>query len=129
MPYLHTDCQAIGEMAADYFLERGFRYFAYCGFHGQSWSLKRQRAFVQRIGQAGFQTDCFEQMTLPGSNTWQQEIKQIAQWIQLLPKPLALMACNDDRAFDVIEACVKPAATCPKRLRCWAWTMRNRPVK
>ena len=116
MPHIETDCQAIGQLAADYFLQRGFHHFAYCGFHGQSWSVNRQQAFVERIEQAGYDVDRFERLTVDGLQAWQEEIQQIGQWIKKLPKPLALMACNDDRAFDVLEACKQAGCYVPEEV-------------
>ena len=33
------------------------------------------------------------------------EQSHIAEWVGQLPKPVAVMCCNDDRALLVIEAC------------------------
>lgn len=115
-PYIATDCEAISVTGAEYLLDKGFHHFAFCGFHGQAWSIKRENAFMKRIAQAGYQTYTFKGIDITGSQIWQNEIRQMAQWIKQLPKPLAIMACNDDRGFDVIEACKQAGCYMPEEV-------------
>jgi len=104
---LVTDNHQIGKMAAEYFLDRRFRFFAYCGFRGMSWSLERGKSFVNRITKAGFKVYTYErnQPQLRSRSVKSNEHLILADWLKSLPKPLALMACNDDRAQDITEAC------------------------
>ena len=37
--------------------------------------------------------------------TWEEEQEQIAAWILRLPKPVGIMASNDDRGQQVLDAC------------------------
>jgi LacI family transcriptional regulator len=104
---LLTDDTKIGIMAAEYFFERNFRNFAYCGYHGMSWSKKRGDAFKKYLIEKGFQVDIYE-----GCHTKRlkdpndiNENTELSAWLTSLPKPLALMACNDDRAQDLTQAC------------------------
>ncbi len=52
-----TDQVAIGRMAAEHFLERGFKQFAYCGFDDMTWSRQRGQNFGRTIEQFGYR--CF----------------------------------------------------------------------
>ena len=38
-----TDDKQVGIMAAEYFVKRNFRNFAYCGYKGMSWSQKKRQ--------------------------------------------------------------------------------------
>ena len=38
-------------------------------------------------------------------SSWKHELCAIASWLDSVPKPIAVMACNDNRARHVIEAC------------------------
>ena len=51
VPNIVSDDRAIGQMAADYLLRRGFRQFAYCGFGDlYFWSRERGRSHsVERV--------------------------------------------------------------------------------
>jgi LacI family transcriptional regulator len=106
---LVTDSAAIARIAADHLLECGFKHFAYCGFQSTllehtAWSRQRQDSFGERIVQAGFATPPGYILT-PLNKNWQQERDDLARWLVSLPKPVGIMACNDDCAVQVVEAC------------------------
>jgi LacI family transcriptional regulator len=104
-PSIITDSATIGSMAAEHFLDRGFRSFAYCGLDEFAWSRGRGQSFQQRLEQAGFTADVYRPSAARKGRTVRNEQNQIAEWLQALPKPVAVMCCNDDRALLVIEAC------------------------
>ncbi len=104
-PTITTDDLEIGKMAANHLLEQGFRHFAFCGFENVYWSKDRERGFYTSLQKDGFDVDSFHPHSKCGKYTNQQEIVMIAEWLKQLPKPLALMACNDDRSQDVVAAC------------------------
>ena len=99
-----TDSSAIGQIGAEYLLQCGFKHFAYCGYTGIPWSDFRLKYFRQRICKAGFEVQVYAD-SVPTINVWQKERDKIVAWLQSLPKPVGLMACNDDRGQQVIEAC------------------------
>lgn len=106
---LITDSATIARLAAEHLLECGFQHFAYCGWQNTplehtAWSRQRQTAFQERITAAGFAEP--PNYTLSGANiNWNQERAQLARWLGSLPKPLGVMACNDDCGVQVMEAC------------------------
>jgi len=104
-PSIITDSASIGGMAAEHFLDRGFRNFAYCGLDEFAWSRGRGQSFRQRLEQAGFAADLYQQPASKKGRALRNEQNDIAQWLKALPKPVAVMCCNDDRALLVIEAC------------------------
>ena len=100
-----TDSEAIGCLAAEHLLTCGFRHFAYCGFHDLPWSVLRGESFSRRTGKAGCKTHFYPAHSDREPSGWKGERHQIAGWLKSLPKPLGVMACNDDRGEQVIEAC------------------------
>ena len=110
-PDLHnivTDDAAIGKMAAEYLLRRGFKQFAYCGFGEMYyWSRERGRGFGNRVSQAGLDIHhyAYEQPKSRYPHSWEKEQVILVDWLKKLPKPIALMACNDDRSQHVLEVC------------------------
>jgi LacI family transcriptional regulator len=104
-PSIITDGALIGCMAAEHFLDRGFRNFAYCGLDEFAWSRGRGQSFQQRLEQAGFTADLYRQPAPKKGRAIRNEQNHIADWLESLPKPVAVMCCNDDRALLVIEAC------------------------
>ncbi len=108
VPNIVTDDEAIGKMAADYLLHKGFQHFGYCGFGSKYyWSRERGKSFSARIEKAGFKAHIYEyeQPKTEYKHSWEQEQDILVEWLKKLPKPIALMACNDDRSQHVLEAC------------------------
>ncbi|HZT21422.1 MAG TPA: DNA-binding transcriptional regulator [Verrucomicrobiae bacterium] len=112
-----TDSATIGRMAAEHLLQCGFKRFAFCGYAGTEleqtpWSQERQEAFQRRIVAAGHPPPAA--YVLPSQETdWKKSRQRLANWLAALPTPLGLMACNDDCAVQVIEACKLAGLTVP----------------
>lgn len=97
--------QAVGRMAAEYLLDRGYQRFAYCGYDDMPWSQRRGQDFSRTVAGAGFETFFYrpagvDRPPIPG-----QDQPAIAEWLRSLPRPIAVMASNDDRSQDVLAAC------------------------
>ena len=100
-----TDDKAIGEMAAQHFIDRGFKNFAFLGYDNMYWSKNRSAFFAECLRRKGFQVHSFRQPHSAKQRVWDSEQFIVADWLRTLPKPLALMACNDDRAQQAVNAC------------------------
>ena len=108
-----TDGLSIGKMAAEHLLERGFRHFGYCGFDNMYWSRQRGESFCARIAEAGFQTNIYKQPKSRANRLWYREEAVLAEWLRGLPKPVGIMACNDDRGQHITEACANAKLDVP----------------
>ena len=107
IPYFFSNQRAIGYMAADHLLERGFRNFGYCGYVPSPtnlWDEERQAAFAARVGKRGFPCHIYKPVhkTL---RQWEQFLKSLGAWLVSLPKPIAVMGAHDRRARQVLETC------------------------
>ena len=102
-PTIVTDDVAIGQMAALHLLECGFGNFAFCGLENMYWSEGRRDSFRNMLKEQGYGTYIFKPKKKTATAT--QERMMIADWLNSLPKPLAIMACNDDRGQDIVAAC------------------------
>jgi LacI family transcriptional regulator len=100
-----TDSEAIGRIAAEHLLDCGFRHFAFCGFTRCSWSDLRQDCLEKFIRKAGFETRSFLVRAEAAGSPARVQRNAIARWLLTLPKPVGLMACNDDLGQEVLEAC------------------------
>jgi LacI family transcriptional regulator len=100
-----TDHVSVGKMGAEHLLKLGFQQFAFCGFNDWWWSRKRGESFSKTVSEVGFTTCFYNQPRAKSKRTWDKELPIIADWLLTLPKPIGLMACNDDRGEWVIEAC------------------------
>lgn len=116
VPKVRPDNQAVGHMGAEHFLERGFNHFAFCGLT-ESWARERAAGFMEALGLAGKSCSILEadyRTVDPKYDEDQQEL--IQQWLAGLPRPLALMACNDLRALQVVGACRKAGFLVPNEI-------------
>ena len=98
------DNDAVGRLGAEHLLQCGFRQFSYCGHEGIYWSAKRGEAFRSRIVEAGYPCRVYEPPKARGT-LWEKEEPLLVKWLKSLPKPVGIMACNDDRSQHVLEAC------------------------
>jgi len=99
------DCKNIGEIAAKHFLERGFNKFAFCGFYDIHWSRERSDSFSSYLEKKGHKIYIYKQPTSKSKLSWEKEKNTMNKWLKSLPHPVAIMACNDDRANNVLEVC------------------------
>lgn len=102
----HCDSPAIGTLAAEYYLGKAFEHFAFVGdVAGSNWSRWRQEAFAARLVTAG--KPCHTYPLPPKkSSGWETERVRLCAWLKKLPKPVALFAANDNRARQVLDACL-----------------------
>ena len=107
VPYFYTNNKAISKLAADHLLDRGFKHFAYCGY-AQSpingWSRERQDAFVTHLSKRAISCIVLEKSQRPNHN-WASLQRTLGEWLRKLPKPIGIMAANDTRGRQVLEAC------------------------
>ena len=117
LPRVWSDNPAIGQMGAAHLLEREFRQFAFCGYRGEAWAEGRRDGFVAAIRQAGYPCALYESAWTGNQvSDCSTEQARIARWIGKLPKPLALMACNDVCAQQVLNACRAADTTVPEQV-------------
>jgi LacI family transcriptional regulator len=100
------DNVAIGKLAAQHFLERGFRNFAYVGYN-HYYSIQRRSGFVQDLQAAGFRPRLYDFPLAIGPDE---------SWLEQLPRPLGLFACNDHYAVKLCNAVLKLGLRVPEDL-------------
>ncbi|RYG23446.1 DNA-binding transcriptional regulator [bacterium] len=102
LPRIASDMRAIGRLAAEHLLKRGYKSLAYCGFEGEAWCDARLAGVLE----------CAEPYAVFRTpwrglreHAWQEERDAIGTWLSSLPKPLGVVACNDVRGHHVLDAC------------------------
>jgi LacI family transcriptional regulator len=101
---LTSDSEGAGRLAAEHLKDKGFRSYAFVGSAGKVWSHKRQRSFCEHLAMAGFSPQVYQGSTCRQPQ-WSREQQSMARWLARLPKPVGIMACDDDRGREVLEAC------------------------
>ncbi len=100
-----TDSATVSKLAADHLLQCGLQHFAYCGFPDKLWSRARGEHLQRYLAKRGHGVAFYKPPCGSSAPTWKQERHVMTKWLASLPTPVGVMACNDDRAEHVIEAC------------------------
>jgi len=112
IPVVATNHRVAAQFAADHLMECGLEHFGFCGFSGLAYSDERCKHFVQHLAEARRKTSVYVDLHPPRmSRTSAVEAKYLLRneslraWVKSLPKPVGVMACNDMRAQQVLDAC------------------------
>ena len=112
IPVIGTDNRRTTEMVIEHLTERGFRNMAFCGFSGVEYSVQRRDHFIAILGGHRIRPLVYEDPAARrSSSTRRRESEamlyadELGAWLASLPKPVGLMACNDIRGRQVLNAC------------------------
>lgn len=116
IPIITSDFEMTGTMAADYFLERGLKNFAFCGYTDVAWSTRRLQGFQSTLATKGYEIKTYMKPIARLRQLWTGEINRIAKWLKTLPKCTGIMTCSDDRSLHVLEACKISSILVPEEI-------------
>jgi LacI family transcriptional regulator len=106
IPNITGDYFKTGRMGAEYFLRKGFENFAFYGFKNIVWSRERSQGFEKRVNEDGYSVHYFEhKRQFKSRELWYYKPSALSKWLKALPKPIALMACDDNQGMHITEAC------------------------
>ena len=93
-----------GRLGAEYFLKKGFKNFAFYGFRNIVWSRERAEGFTERVREAGYDVHHYERTDSRAMDLWHYKPSALTRWLKSLPKPVALMTCDDNLGNHITEA-------------------------
>ena len=102
IPNITGEHYMAGKMCGDYFLKKGFRHFAFYGIRDVVFSDERYLGFRETVSVEG---NTFSALIMPQVSMWNYDFDKIAGWLRELPKPVAVMACDDNQAYYITEVC------------------------
>ena len=114
------DNAAVGRLAASHFLSQGI--FKSAGYvhelEAPFYSTERMNSFRAEMKGAGITTSIFPAEDELGNSTDDKAsyLSHLRIWLNKLQKPAAVMACNDRRAADVINACKAEGISVPNQI-------------
>ena len=105
IPNITGDYARTGEMAAEYFLSKGYANFGFFGYNGVCWSDERCEAFRSRIEKSvgGGRFYMYDGQNI--DNMWYYDQSELTAWLNGLPKPIAIMTCDDNQGNILLQAC------------------------
>lgn len=124
IPGFDTDAEAVARMAVDFLIQAGFRHFGYCGYRGIPFSDRREAAFAAQLARRGQSVRVFSRLPAGAPDSHIQAVEQrglemekaLAGWLRKQKWPLALFACNDIRAQQVLNACREDGIKVPEEV-------------
>lgn len=105
LPMIQTNDNEIATIAVKHYIERGYNQFAFVGYDNMFWSVNRKNAFVRVLEKEGYSCEVYKQPKYKRQLAWSREQTVLSEWLKKLPKPVAVLACNDDRSQQVSVAC------------------------
>jgi LacI family transcriptional regulator len=101
-----NDDEAVGAMAAEHLLDKGFHVGAYCGVE-EPWSRRRWTGFARAFGLAGREAGHIaspEEPTHLPDWTRLSTVDFLAGWLRTLARPVGVMVCTDDQWYHLQAA-------------------------
>lgn len=92
-------------IAANFFLHKGYKSFAYYGLTDTVWGRERGEGFKKIVSNKGYEVYEFNNRKRVPSEKWSFDVEQVSRWLLSLPKPIALFACDDYYALQITEVC------------------------
>jgi LacI family transcriptional regulator len=116
-----SDNAAIGRLAAEHLISRGFEHFAFCRLTSREVVLERMEGFRKAVESAGrqFHDLNFEERLVSGRKAafnYDAVLPWMARHLKALPKPLGAMAQYDGEANDVVRACQMAGLAVPEQV-------------
>ena len=103
LPAVRVNMESVAELALQHFADRGYQRVAYCGIPSEHIWPPTGRYFAEQAQRAGIACDIYLPAFHPDALTLR--LTHLAQWLKSLKKPVGLLAANDLRAREVMDAC------------------------
>lgn len=119
-PRVLVDHEQCARLAANHFLSRGMRNFAFYSDR-ENWAYEENgRAFVRAVSDAGHSCNWLRWHRSPDFSNdqfqWRHKRKWLSAELQRAPKPLALYAATDEHALEVLEICEDLGLSLPEQV-------------
>jgi LacI family transcriptional regulator len=117
-PRITTNLKKSATMAAEHFLNNGFRNFAYFSLISLDYVSEHQMAFSNTVKQRGFTCRFFESDSEEGKgdSEWTMDQKKLLEWLDTLPKPIGILTWTSIAARELIYACLDAGYQIPEQI-------------
>lgn len=119
VPRVTVDDAAISRMAAQHFLERGFKHFAFYSWPTVEVNALRKEVFFQTLREAGIPGEhLYEIQQSPAKmlGQWEKHQQLIYRQLEKMPRPLAVFTGQDNLGATLIEICSRKDIHVPEEI-------------
>ena len=110
-----SDHRAVGRMAAEHFIEKGHRHFAFLGYSDHNVSKEREIGFTECLAARGLKP-LSHHTPERKARTYENLQRGDESFIASLPKPCALLCCWDEVAFRAVQSAIEQGIAVPEDL-------------
>ncbi len=110
-----SDHRAVGRLAAEHFVEKGHRHFAFLGYSDHNVSREREIGFTEALAARGHKP-LSHHTPERKARTFETLHKGDEAFIASLPKPCALFCCWDEVAFRAVQSAIERGIAVPEDL-------------
>ena len=105
--FVNRNQEDVGKSAAEYFLERGYREFAFVGTpRPTEWCKQRLDGLRGRLAKEGIGCSVFTGAPECDLDDFDRESPHVARWLKTLKPNTALYASRDRRAVQMLNLCI-----------------------
>lgn len=116
-PCVTTDLASSARLAAQHFIDCGFKHFAYFSLLGLSYVAVHQQAFADAVSELGGDFATFTAEPVMGAEPdWNLDLRRVGQWLRQLPRPVAILTWNPSSAREIIYACQQANLLVPEEV-------------
>lgn len=116
-PRVTTDLNASAQLAANHFLDRGFKHFAYFSLLGLSYVATHQQAFANAVANTGGDFKLLSVKPRAGAEPdWNLDLAKLGDWLKSLPKPVGVLTWNPSSAREIVYACQVAGLVVPEEV-------------
>ena len=118
-PLVDVDHAAVGRLAAEHLLELGYVHFGFLGSKTACYSGVRESSFAEVLAAAGQSLSrCHVEFLYEdfATSSWKRDEPRILRWMDQLPKPAAVFACNDIAGRGLIDICAQLGLRVPEQV-------------
>ncbi len=115
IPRVMADHEQVGRLAAEHFLDRGFRHFGFFGYKDHAFSKGRETGFRRAVERAGFRYFSYlsdDPLRPEPTGLWRWD-DDLEQWLVGLPRPVAVLSSHDIQGVQLSEACHRAGLLVP----------------
>lgn len=120
VPHVNGDNRKIGEIAAQHFIDRGYRNYAWAPFSNDIINQQRHQGFREKLKNQGFNCKIlptqYNFSKKRSKADWSEHLELLKETISNLLRPLAIFCYNDCVAANVLNACQEANLNVPEEI-------------
>lgn len=103
-------------MAARFFIEKGYKHFAFYGYKDTVWSDERCEGFYEGIKETGYSKNFYTYTNQQLETLWYYDTTPLLNWLNQLPQQTAVFCCDDNQGNKITEICKSNRIQIPEHL-------------